>query len=309
MACGSGCCVPAVKQPTALGLYPSSSSSAHAERGHLGKHVPEHMATLGVHGDTHACTDGCCEVTDASAGGKVTAAATLEDNSGDSCCAAEVTSRTDSNEAADGCQDKCCTAEAVSQGQGTTDYGCCGDDICCQKDQDFNAQNQKAQEQVVCNDKSCDEKGPVFSSKPEECCLGKPSPCCDDSCLDRLAARECRNFSTRCSGESPWNTFSSRIVLSSPSIRYVVILKCVSRPQPIYPVQVCRQAGDPWVFVPCPHRTGAGIVLSTREENVSGAETLHVTAIVSSAQVRGCMLCEQQCGGWITVDYPGSIKI
>jgi Cu2+-exporting ATPase len=48
--------------------------------------------------------------------------------------------------------------------------------------------------------KNC-EKGCCSAQKPVEarqqnapsCCEGKPSPCCDSSCIDRIALRECRD--------------------------------------------------------------------------------------------------------------------
>lgn len=42
---------------------------------------------------------------------------------------------------------------------------------------------------------------PATSVEPTvaECCQGKPSPCCDETCLDRLALRECdTGSSTHC---------------------------------------------------------------------------------------------------------------
>lgn len=48
---------------------------------------------------------------------------------------------------------------------------------------------------VDCTDGCCAESA-LADEKPEQppCCTGKPSPCCDTSCLDRLAARECRGI-------------------------------------------------------------------------------------------------------------------
>lgn len=39
-----------------------------------------------------------------------------------------------------------------------------------------------------CSDNCCSAKS---DPKSPECCRGKPAPCCDESCLDRLALREC----------------------------------------------------------------------------------------------------------------------
>lgn len=42
---------------------------------------------------------------------------------------------------------------------------------------------------------------PFEDTKPPECCRGEPFPCCDDSCLDRLALRECDETNDCCEAQ------------------------------------------------------------------------------------------------------------
>lgn len=54
-----------------------------------------------------------------------------------------------------------------------------------------------------CEDACCS-KAPQAVGDPSDvpaCCKGKQSPCCDVSCLDRLAARECHQQRVTCDGE------------------------------------------------------------------------------------------------------------
>ena len=66
----------------------------------------------------------------------------------------------------------------------------------------INAENIKTDVKETCvNDCSSTlqpSTSAVSTEKPE-CCRSKPSPCCDYSCLDRLALRECRAAS-----DEPW---------------------------------------------------------------------------------------------------------
>ena len=69
---------------------------------------------------------------------------------------------------------------------------------CC--DGDTGAHDSKAQDRVektlnksddCCSSGECTEGKADDDADAPDCCRGKASPCCDTSCLDRLAIREC----------------------------------------------------------------------------------------------------------------------
>jgi Cu2+-exporting ATPase len=68
------------------------------------------------------------------------------------------------------CQDSCC-----DDGESETSQG--------------NAVPQEADD--CCASGSCADENPNDDSDTPDCCRGKISPCCDASCLDRIAMREC----------------------------------------------------------------------------------------------------------------------
>jgi Cu2+-exporting ATPase len=61
-----------------------------------------------------------------------------------------------------------------------------------------------------CKKSCCAEPNPPQVEDPNNpsCCKGKASPCCDVSCLDRLALRECEN---RNEAAQPDHAFKSRL--------------------------------------------------------------------------------------------------
>lgn len=114
----------------------------------------------------------------------------------------------------DCCQEACCGEENEStEGQCLPENEPCQDKCCAEDKHSLAGQSR---ESVSCQDPCCDgnpstENGgtcqtleQLLEQKPKDppCCAGKPSPCCDKSCLERLAARECLN-GTDCSGEIP----------------------------------------------------------------------------------------------------------
>lgn len=129
------------------------------------------------------------------------------------CCAEEMTSPAEQcAEESDCCQEACCAEDKASTArQGLRENESC-QDRCCAEDSSSSA-TQSPREGVSCQDTCCDNtrstKGgdthdahadsPGKALEYPPCCAGKPSPCCDKSCLERLAARECEQ-STNCSG-------------------------------------------------------------------------------------------------------------
>jgi Cu2+-exporting ATPase len=84
------------------------------------------------------------------------------------------------------CQDSCCDGNDLEEDLDTNDLG----------------QEERTQE----NPDDCCSSGKCANDKPEhdpdtpDCCRGKVGPCCDTSCLDRLAMRECEMSAAAASG-------------------------------------------------------------------------------------------------------------
>ena len=107
------------------------------------------------------------------------AAADTGGNGKDECCLASTSPSLNEKPAPDGCQSGCCDSQAekpvqVAEAAAKT----AGEDTCC-----------SASAEDCC--------GPTPPSKSAsdkadpDCCDGTTAPCCDDSCLDRLALRAC----------------------------------------------------------------------------------------------------------------------
>lgn len=141
-----------------------------------------------------ACGSGCCEPPqngEQAASPPNTARPTTanEVNDADSCGASD--SKSDG-----GCKDSCCgdgdasgAVEEPIPAPAGCQSGCCGG----QKEEV--ATTSKADSQAHHdNGRGCDSPAAAeHGTKPEdpECCDGTTVPCCDDSCLDRLALRAC----------------------------------------------------------------------------------------------------------------------
>lgn len=192
MACGSGCCAP---------LVATTMAPAPQEQ-------PQNAGPSNVGRETSPAMDSCCDVD----GDRVS-----EDSCAKGCCAGEGAASPKSAPAmgAASCADACCASEdqqpKVSvevEPKDSCGDGCCAEDkplkptesgpgtkcedSCCDGEQAVEV--VRSASGASCKDACCDDK----TSKPAmedpknpSCCKGKPSPCCDVSCLDRLAAREC----------------------------------------------------------------------------------------------------------------------
>ncbi|KAG8167288.1 hypothetical protein KVR01_002977 [Diaporthe batatas] len=190
MACGSGCCAPPEATSTPP---PPRQQPRNARADSTGEESPDQA-------------DGCCGAEN----GRVS-----EDSRDEVCCVGEGSGSPQSAPAvvAATCKDACCASDEEqpreATGAGPTDTcggGCCSGD--------GPSRNAKSKAAATCEDACCagddavdmaksdcgpsSKDGCCDDTKPEpedpknpSCCKGKSSPCCDTSCLDRLAAREC----------------------------------------------------------------------------------------------------------------------
>lgn len=190
MACGSGCCAPpeAVTTPT-----PPQEQQ---------QQQPLNAGPATAVGEPAAKGDNCCDDDSSTV---------PEDSCGKGCCAGE---RSDSPKpaqatAAAPCADACCAEEEEqpqAEPKDTCSDGCCGggepskttevksgdtcEDACCGGEEAVKIASTDSG--ASCKDACCDDAKPeVEDPKDPSCCKGKSNPCCDVSCLDRLAAREC----------------------------------------------------------------------------------------------------------------------
>ncbi|OLN96724.1 P-type cation-transporting ATPase 2 [Colletotrichum chlorophyti] len=87
--------------------------------------------------------------------------------------------------------------------------GCCGSDA----EHNISDNGDKLQEGTMddCKKGCCSSADPVISSAEEKapsCCEGKTSPCCDSTCIERLALRECASTKSS-TPHCPGKAFSS----------------------------------------------------------------------------------------------------
>ncbi|KAF4339427.1 Cu2+-exporting ATPase [Fusarium beomiforme] len=82
--------------------------------------------------------------------------------------------------------------ESVAAETPQSDVGSCKDSCCDEGDVATEVKDDKPlnedQEDVCCASGTCEEKN---KDDTPDCCRGKASPCCNTSCIDRLAMREC----------------------------------------------------------------------------------------------------------------------
>ncbi|KAI0133464.1 copper-translocating P-type ATPase [Xylariales sp. AK1849] len=126
--------------------------------------------------------------------------------------------------ATEDCQDGCCSDETDKPNptKGGCSDQCCSDNMAelkvieakCQEKCCSNSDNVMASAKKDCRDQCCSGQtstAPVQDVAPP-CCEGKDSPCCDDTCIERLAIRECDTICGRmsqsagsesCAGSTP----------------------------------------------------------------------------------------------------------
>ncbi|KAK2002771.1 copper-translocating P-type ATPase [Colletotrichum falcatum] len=205
MACGSGCCSPPNDQSVAADSkpLPTPTRSSHEAKDCCDDTV--HYA------GTAEAPDGCCAVEEVLGGD--------DGEPGDcqkGCCSPKPMSQ-------DGCKQVCCGPEGDAKLANDCQYqlsdkerccapkpsiqddcnlGCCGsqvgkhDDggliIKNDLDADFCAPDSEPVDS--CKKNCCQSSAPSAKAAEEQtpsCCEGKTFPCCDSTCIDRLALREC----------------------------------------------------------------------------------------------------------------------
>lgn len=190
MACGSGCCAPpeAMATPPPPQQQPQNAGPS-TNGGELSTKGDSCCDADDSRVSEDSCAKGCC------AGGSTdspkTAPAIAAPTCADACCAGEDEQPEATTEAAakDTCGDGCCAGGEPSKNTeaklaGTCEDGCCGGEEAVKV--------ASTDSGASCKDACCDDMKPeVEDPKNPSCCKGKSSPCCDVSCLDRLAAREC----------------------------------------------------------------------------------------------------------------------
>jgi Cu2+-exporting ATPase len=149
----------------------------------------------------------------------------------DNCCADTEKLKTETVAAAseDSCKDACCSENKppVDACCSEKETACCSEkepavDTCCSEKKpavDACCSEKKTAVDACCGeekpavDACCSEKKTaVEDPNNPSCCEGKPSPCCDVSCLDRLAARECKEEAGTTPLTTTTTTSSSRNV-------------------------------------------------------------------------------------------------
>ena len=87
----------------------------------------------------------------------------------------------------------------------TCSSGCCGE-----QHKEINTSDtgvpQTSDQGQTANPRSTEKPQEADPNKPN-CCKDKPSPCCDVSCLDRIALRECHKEQIRSSNEAAPSKF------------------------------------------------------------------------------------------------------
>lgn len=186
MACGSECCAP--HPQTGQSSDPGSGTASQGPSPRQDVQVEgsrdDCCAESNAGADDGSCKNGCCGADEVAQDPTPVGIEAASRSSGgntaykDACCEAEVPSAAPcKDEVVDTCLAGCCAAEGPSQAKAAEVKEDCGASCCA-------SEGERA----------------VESSEDPDCCRGKPSPCCDVSCLERLAARECQQEKA-CNGE------------------------------------------------------------------------------------------------------------
>lgn len=117
-------------------------------------------------------------------------------------------------------QGACCTADA-------SHFTCCADGQA--------AGTRQSESDSGCDDTCCSKEIKTLGSPADApaCCEGKPSPCCDISCLDRLAVRECQQQRGTSHSESRYAPILSTTLagpaLKSPATESFISPACTAK--------------------------------------------------------------------------------
>ncbi|KAI0007538.1 copper-translocating P-t [Xylariaceae sp. FL0662B] len=181
MACGSGCCGPPASPVVAAQDQTPEPSSASVKEQIVANNCQDACC---ADEDVKSIKDDCCNSEKSEAG-----------NAGDTCKPADATDDCCAprieDDAGDGCKDACCAPRGAGIQSDTKEA-----QIAC-----------PVLAEDDCNDSCCAAPNLTASDPTEpDCCKGKASPCCDASCLERLARRSCENDqlspSPQCSGKN-----------------------------------------------------------------------------------------------------------
>jgi hypothetical protein len=85
-------------------------------------------------------------------------------------------------------------APTATEKAGACQAGCCGGQSVETRDAEPSIQKEPNEEKIeddCCSAGKCVDDVAEEDSDAPDCCRGKANPCCDTSCLDRLALREC----------------------------------------------------------------------------------------------------------------------
>lgn len=223
MACGSGCCQPPLTAP-------SSSPSASADI--APPSLPQEQQAAQLQAEDTACEKSCCSgselgapsakksagsgadccappVNTSTLGGRVSSIVDGKDGccstlgpsdlgSAGSACCKSTDKKTSAPEKAHrvepSCKDECCAGPKSTSPERLNS-------VCCESTGNDAAPKESAETKMDCEDRCCAPSEPSVSKTADPpCCEGKPSPCCDTSCLDRLAQRSC-DSSSECGNE------------------------------------------------------------------------------------------------------------
>lgn len=204
MACGSGCCGPP-KPPPAQELTTGGASDASSccdstrssltnaaqDENHNSLEDEHNNETSSYYksnkaGSIQEQEDDCCGPSKAKL---------VKDN----CCASKIPEAP--------CKKKCCDAEEKTES--AAQDTCCDttkadivEDDCC----------SPTQAETSCKKGCCSTPTPakISSQSVPICCEGKPSPCCDSTCIDRLALRDCESGKPTTSSDSSPTTKCNR---------------------------------------------------------------------------------------------------
>ncbi|KAI1084657.1 copper-translocating P-t [Whalleya microplaca] len=222
MACGSGCCGPpaspavsaqvqAQSQTSSSAPAPAPASSpASAKQQTVDEKCQDECC---ADDDVASCQDDCCGPEESKASNASDCCKSVDRT--DDCCAPQA------DNVGDGCKATCCATSAEVIQSDSKDACCappavaedsCKDNCCAPPTATEDSCKDSCCAPPVEDDDNCEDAccaAPnLAASDPNEpdCCKGKSSPCCDASCLERLARRSCENdklsSSSQCSGKN-----------------------------------------------------------------------------------------------------------
>lgn len=108
----------------------------------------------------------------------------------------------------------CCNTEFSSPGD--LAGGHCKQDLIIEASEGKSDNSLRAHLPKRCSTTLPSSNSASSESEAPECCIGMPSPCCNESCLDRLALRECHAGT-----ESPRVEATQQGTLTGPSVFYI----------------------------------------------------------------------------------------